>query len=38
MAEDLRHATLGVVSFGLAVGITFSLVTALLGFSAVAFG
>jgi hypothetical protein len=27
-----------VVSFGLAVGITFSLVTVLLGFSAVAFG
>lgn len=38
MVEISRHATLGVISFGLALGVTGALVTVLLGISAWAFG
>ncbi len=38
MAEDRHHATLGVISFGLALGVTFTIVVFLLGIMAAAFG
>ncbi|MFQ5953934.1 MAG: bacteriophage holin [Kiloniellales bacterium] len=38
MAEDYRHATLGVISFGLALGVTFTIVVFLLGVVAAIFG
>ena len=38
MAEDHHHATLGVVSFGLAIGVTSAIFVFLLGIVAAAFG
>ncbi len=38
MAENQHHATLGVVSFGLAIGVTSAIFVFLLGVMAAAFG
>ena len=38
MAEDRQHATLGVISFGLAVGVTFAIFVFLLGIVAAVLG
>jgi len=38
MAQNERHATLGVVSFGLALGVTFAIFVFLLGLSATFLG
>lgn len=38
MAEDQHHTTLGVVSFGLALGVTSAIFVFLLGIMAAAFG